>query len=78
MSKTSLAKLFHAYEKAEYELCKRRDEEFPPGTKVKFLEWTTEVVVGSLHPDQILTQCGHKSWRNCTKVTEATGGNSND
>lgn len=59
----TLGKLFRAYDKAEHDLIVRRDEEFPIGTIVMFAGMKTEVIAGSLYPDQINTKFGHMSWR---------------
>ncbi len=65
----TIPQLFHAYDKAEYALARRRDKEFPEGTKVIFAGMEAEVVGGSLYADQILTNYGHMSWRCAKKVT---------
>lgn len=65
----TLGKLFRAYDKAEHELIKRRDEEFPEGTKVMFAGMQTEVIPGSLYADQINTKFGHLGWSNAKKIT---------
>lgn len=69
----TLGKLFSAYEKAEYELIKRRNEEFPPGTMVKSRihpDMIVEVKDGSLYPDQVNTDWGHMNWRYLEKVSD--------
>lgn len=71
MSKScTLGKLFRAYNKAEYELIKRRDEEFPKGTKVEFACMEAEVISGSLYPHQILTTMGYKRWCTAKKIDQ--------
>lgn len=70
----TLSKLFRAYDKAEYELVKRREEEFPAGTKVVFLNIEAEVIDGSLYPHQINTKFGHMSWRNAKKISQSGDG----
>lgn len=61
-----LDKLFHAYDKAEHDLIKIRDEEFPVGTRVKSRidpDMEATVCDGSLYAHQINTEWGHMSWR---------------
>ncbi len=74
MRNKEIDKLFRAYDKAEYELCKRRDEEFPKGTRVEFAGMEADVISGSLYPHQILTTMGHQSWRNAKKITKSGDG----
>lgn len=69
--KTTINKLFHAYDRAEAALTIARDQEFPPGTKVRSRidpDHVTEVTTGSLYAHQVNTVYGHMSWRWLEKV----------
>lgn len=71
MNQKEINKLFRAYDRAEWDLIKARDELFPPGTVVSCSLWegaTATVTAGSLYPHQINTTSGHMSWRFATKV----------
>lgn len=73
MKDKEISKLFHAYDKAEWALIKRRDELFPPGTKIVSRlnpDMVTEVTDGSLYPHQVNTRYGHMSWRFFDKVSD--------
>lgn len=74
MRNKAIDKAFRAYDKAEHELIKLRDSEYPPGTMVKFgiMDWIVHVQAGSLYPDQVLTSSGHVSWRHLKKVNIST------
>lgn len=46
---------------------------YPPGSLVKssmMPDWRIQVKLGSLYPDQVLTNLGHISWRSLEKIKE--------
>jgi hypothetical protein len=69
----AINKLFTTYDRAAWALQQRRDQMYPPGSLVKssmMPDWRIQVKLGSLYPDQVLTNLGHISWRSLEKIKE--------